>query len=215
MKNLVIFDLDGTLVDTINDLALACNHALEKEGYPTHHMSTYRFYVGNGVTKLIERALPSDVVTPEVVGRVRQHFMEYYDQHDTDNSKPYYGIPELVKQLNEMGIKLAVASNKYQTAVERIITTLFPDIPWVAVEGQKANVNVKPDPSIIFEILSKSPTPKQEVMIVGDSAVDMETARRVCVDSVGVTWGFRPESELIGAGADHIINSPSELLRYI
>ena len=215
MKSLVIFDLDGTLVDTINDLANACNHALEQEGFPTHHLSTYQFYVGNGVTKLIERALPSDAVTPETINRVRTRFMEYYDVHNVDASQPYYGISELVKQLVANGVKLAVASNKYQSAVEYICTTLFPDVPWVALEGQKPNVNVKPDPSIVFEILSKCPTPKQEVIMVGDSAVDIETARRACIESVGVTWGFRPESELVGARADHIIDRPMELLKYL
>lgn len=212
---LVIFDLDGTIVDTITDLATACNYALEEAGLPTHHVSTYQFYVGNGVTKLIERALPTDIVTPELVASVRSKFMEYYDQHGTDASKPYYGIPELLTRLKEMDVKMAVASNKYQNAVEHIVTTLFPDIPWVAIEGQKTGVNVKPDPSIIFEILTKCPTPKQQVMLVGDSAVDIETARRACINSVGVTWGFRPESELIAAGADHIIQSPNQLLQFI
>lgn len=212
MKSLVIFDLDGTLIDTIADLANACNHALQMEGFPTHHLSTYQYYVGNGVTKLIERALPSDAVTPELVSRVRAHFVDFYDRHSTDASKPYYGLPELLKRLNEMDVKMAVASNKYQSATEHVVKTLFPDIPWVALEGQKANVNVKPDPSVIFEILSKCPTPKSQVIMVGDSAVDMETARRACIESVGVTWGFRPESELVTAGADHIINSPAELL---
>lgn len=212
---LVIFDLDGTIVDTINDLATACNHALQESGFPTHHISTYQFYVGNGVTRLIERALPSESVNSDTVSAVRNIFMEYYDIHGTDASKPYYGIPELLKQLDAMEVKLAVASNKYQSAVERIVAKLFPEIPWVAVEGQKANVNVKPDPSVIFEILGKCPTPKKDVILVGDSAVDMETARRACIESVGVTWGFRPESELVAAGADHIINSPAQLLPLI
>lgn len=212
MKSLIIFDLDGTLVDTINDLAAACNHALSCEGFPTHHVSTYQYYVGNGVTKLIERALPADSVNPETISRVRNRFIEYYDLHDTDASRPYYGIEPVLKHFNNAGIRMAVASNKYQTAAERVIRTLFPDIPWVAIEGQKANINVKPDPSVIFEILSKCPTPKSEVLLVGDSAVDMETARRACVESVGVTWGFRPESELVAAGADRIIHAPSELI---
>lgn len=215
MKKLLIFDLDGTLVDTIADLAAACNYALRQCGFPTHHLSTYKFYVGNGVGKLIERSLPSEDASPEAISRVRQVFTEYYDEHNIDNSKPYDGIPELLKHLNDMGIKMAVASNKYQGATEHIITNLFPYIPWVAIEGQKSNINIKPDPSIVFQILSKSPTPKKDVIFVGDSGVDMETAQRACIDSVGVTWGFRPESELIANYAGHIIHKPAELLQII
>lgn len=212
MKKLVIFDLDGTLVDTISDLANACNYALSTMGFPTHHLSVYPFYVGNGVSKLIERSLPTDSRDKETIRNVRQKFTEYYDEHTIDLSHPYEGIPELVKRLNDHGIKMAVASNKYQRAVEKIIYGLFPDIPWVAVEGQKTDVPVKPDPSVVFEILSKSPTPKQDVIFVGDSGVDIETARRACVESVGVTWGFRPESELVEHHANFIINKPLELM---
>lgn len=215
MKNLIIFDLDGTLVDTIADLAAACNFALGTCGFPTHHLSTYKFYVGNGVGKLIERALPNEEANPENISKTWQAFMEYYDTHNTDNSKPYDGIQQLLRVLTDMGMKLAVASNKYQAAVERIIYTLFPDIPWVAVEGQKPNINIKPDPSVIFEILTKSPAPKSEVIMVGDSGVDMDTAHRAAIESVGVSWGFRPESELIEHYADHIIHKPEELLNLI
>lgn len=212
MKKLVIFDLDGTLVNTITDLAAACNHALQFAGYPTHHISAYQYYVGNGVTRLIERALPSDAATPETVNMVRQHFMEWYDLHCTDTSEPYPGVVDLLKQLREHDVKLAVASNKYQSASEKVIRTLFPDFEWVAIEGQKSGVPVKPDPSIVFEVLSKCPTPKADAVMVGDSAVDMETARRACIDSVGVTWGFRPQAELVQAGANHIIHSPAGFL---
>lgn len=215
MKQLVIFDLDGTLVDTIHDLAAACNYALQQNGFPTHHVSTYQFYVGNGVTRLIERALPTDALNPETVAKVRATFMEYYDLHLTDNSRPYEGIPELLDNLRRADVSLAVSSNKYHQATRKIISTLFPTIPWVAVEGQKTGVNVKPDPSIIFSILSQAPTPKSRVLLVGDSAVDIETARRACVESAGVTWGFRPESELVEAGADHIISRPAQLLTLI
>lgn len=213
--SLVIFDLDGTLINSINDLAAATNHALSILGYPTHHVSAYPYYVGNGVTKLIERALPSDVRTPDVIERARKEFMAYYDEHDTDESTPYPGIPELLRDLNDRGIRLAVASNKYQRAVELLVPHFFPDVPWVAVEGQKPGVPTKPDPSVVFEILSKSPTLKSEVLYVGDSGVDMVTASRAGVTSVGVTWGFRPESELVAAYADFIISQPDSLLSVI
>lgn len=212
---LVIFDLDGTLVNTIADLAAATNYALAEGGYPTHHLSAYPFYVGNGVTKLIERALPSDARCDGEIERVRGLFRRYYDNHLTDASTPYPGIPELLEELQARGIKMAVASNKYQAAVERIIDYFFPYVEWVAVEGQKQGVPTKPDPSIVFQVLLKSPTMKDAVIYAGDSGVDMETARRAGVESAGVTWGFRPESELAENYADNIISSPAQLLDLI
>ncbi|MDE6343756.1 MAG: HAD family hydrolase [Muribaculaceae bacterium] len=212
---LVIFDLDGTLVNTIADLASATNYALAAGGYPTHHMSAYPFYVGNGVTKLIERALPSEARNESEIERVRAFFKDYYDDHLTDSSAPYAGIPELLSELQSRGIRLAVASNKYQSAVERIVAHFFPTVAWVAVEGQKPGVPVKPDPSIVFQVLLNSPAPKDSVLYAGDSGVDMETAWRAGVESVGVTWGFRPESELAEYNACNIIGSPAQLLDII
>ena len=167
---------------------------------------------GNGEKKLIERALQSGRGTDEEVERWRDLCRGYYDGHCADDTKPYPGIPQLLDTLQAMGVKLAVASNKYRDAVRALIDRFFPSIEWVAVEGQKEGVPVKPDPSIVFDILSQSPTPKAEVLYVGDSGVDMETARRACVDSVGVTWGFRPMTELKAYHADHIINTPEAIL---
>lgn len=211
-KSLVIFDLDGTLLDTIRDLGEATNHALEATGYAPHSLEAYPLFVGNGVRRLIERALPEDARTDQTIARVRKHFEEYYDSHNCDNSHPYPGIPELLETLTDMDVKVAVASNKYQRAVTDLISHFFPDIPWVAVEGQKEGVPVKPDPSVVFEILGKCPTPKEKVLYVGDSGVDMETARRACVDSVGVTWGFRPVRELRQHQATHIATLPAAIL---
>ncbi|MCH5318933.1 MAG: HAD family hydrolase [Paramuribaculum sp.] len=213
MKELIIFDLDGTLVNTIADLAEATNYALGKCGYPLHSRESYPMMVGNGVLRLIERALPEDARTKETIEKVRSHFTEYYDEHCTDLSRPYPGMAELLKDLVDEGIKVAVASNKYQSAVDKIIRHYFPDIEWSAIEGHKAGMPVKPDPSIVFEILSIVPTRKQKVLYVGDSGVDMQTARRACVDSVGVTWGFRPEKELTDNFADRIVNNTDEIYR--
>lgn len=215
MKSLVIFDLDGTLLDTIVDLGMATNYALEQCGFQPHDLSLYPKMVGNGVRKLIERALPPDAVNDNTVDRIRSYFTEFYDQHSTDHSKPYPGIADLLDELKLRGINMAVASNKYQKAVEQLIRHCFPDIPWVAVEGQKEGVPVKPDPSIVFEILNKFPTPKDQILYVGDSGVDMETARRACVESVGVTWGFRPYKELRDHYAGHIVNTPDDILDII
>lgn len=211
MKNLVIFDLDGTLLNTIADLGDACNYALRTLGFSEHALATYNYMVGNGVRKLIERAEPdADQAT---LARLLDLFREYYDEHCTDHTTPYRGIPELLRDLTDKGVAVAVASNKYQAAVDRIVAHFFPDIPFVAVMGQVEDRPVKPDPSIVFAILNQFPTPKADVLYVGDSAVDMETARRACIDSVGVTWGFRPVSELRGAYADHIASSTADILQ--
>lgn len=211
MKKLVIFDLDGTLLDTISDLGAACNHALEQKGYRRHPIVAYRYMVGNGVRKLMERAQPD--ASPEEIDELLMYFREYYDEHCTDTTQPYEGISRLLQDLTDKGIAVAVATNKYQAAARKIIAHFFPEIPFVAVCGQVDDRPVKPDPSIDFAVLLEHPTPKQETMHVGDSAVDIETARRACVDSVGVTWGFRPSSELRKAHADHIVSSPAEILK--
>ena len=215
MKQLVIFDLDGTLLNTIQDLGAAANYALESCGFPVHEISAYPFFVGNGVTRLLERVLPESARNEENVARLREYFMAYYEDHKADYTTIYDGIKDLLTALVESGVKLAVASNKYHKAVVEMIKIYFPDVEWVAVEGQKADYPVKPDPSIVFDILSKSPTPKSQVLYVGDSGVDMETARRACVESVGVTWGFRPEKELREFYADNIVNHPTEILSIV
>lgn len=213
MKKLVIFDLDGTLLNTIADLGTATNYALEQCGFPTHPLSAYPRFVGSGITKLLERVLPESTRNHDTVERLRPFFMEYYGEHMTDLTEPYPGIPELLQQLNSRGIAVAVASNKYQAAVGELIAHFFPTVEWAAVEGQKEGVPVKPDPSIVFQILSKCPTPKAEVLYVGDSGIDMETARRACVESAGVSWGFRSVTELRDHFADHIVESTGQLLR--
>ncbi len=213
MKKLVIFDLDGTLLNTIYDLGEACNYALRKMGFAQHPIPAYNYMVGNGVKKLIQRAQPdADEAT---IMKLLENFREYYDVHCTDATKPYNGIPELLEELTARGVALAIASNKYQVATSKIVEYFFPSIPFVAVQGQRPNRPVKPDPSIVFDILSQHPTPKAEVMYVGDSAVDIETAKRACVMSVGVTWGFRPAAELREAHADQIVSAPADILKYL
>ena len=211
MKKLAIFDLDGTLLNTIEDLGYAANHALQAHGYPTHSIASYPFFVGNGVRRLIERVLPEDARTEATIDRLLITFKEYYNDHNTDYTKPYEGVPELLSLLSSRGVAIAVASNKYQAATEKLISHFFPTLSFIAVEGQKEGVPVKPDPSIVFEILAKAKTPKADTIYIGDSGVDMETARRACVDSVGVTCGFRPEKELVENHADTIVNSPGDI----
>lgn len=215
MKSLVIFDLDGTLLNTIDDLGAATNHALAMHSQPTHPIDAYERMVGNGVRKLIERALPSEYANDAYIDRLLIDFKHYYDEHLADATRPYPGIPELLKELAYRGIAVAVASNKYESAVRRLMDRFFPDVPFSAVCGNVEGVPTKPDPSIIFRVLTERPTPKSEVLYVGDSGVDMETARRACVDSVGVTWGFRPRRELVNSLAGSIITEPSEILSLV
>lgn len=212
MKKFVIFDLDGTLLDTIDDLGAAANHALESMGYPVHSIPSYRQMVGNGITRLIERALPDYARSEANVMAARNVFIEYYDGHCADATKPYPGIEDLLFELTQRGVSLGVTSNKYQRAVTKIISRYFADIPFKAVLGQTEGVPTKPDPSIVFHALSLCPTPKAECLYVGDSGVDIETARRACIESVGVTWGFRPVKELKANYADHIVSTPTEIL---
>ena len=215
MKRLVIFDLDGTLLNTIEDLGHAANYALEKNGFATHTLASYPFFVGNGVRRLITRVLPEEHRNDATIDKLLKDFREFYDEHCCDCTKPYPGMPELLRDLSDQGVQMAVASNKYDAAVQKIINHYFGDIDFVAIEGQKEGVNVKPDPSVVFAILAKARVPKREVLYVGDSGVDMETARRACVDSVGVTWGFRPEKELVESLADTIIHQPNDILGLI
>lgn len=213
MKKLVIFDLDGTLLNTISDLGNSCNYALRKMGFAEHPLGAYNFMVGNGVRKLMERAQPD--ADEDTINTLLGYFREHYDAHCTDTTKPYPGIPELLNELKEKGVSFAVATNKYESAARKIISHFFPDMPFVAVMGQIEERPPKPDPSIDFAILNEHPTPKSEVLHVGDSAVDIETARRACVESIGVTWGFRPVSELRRAYADHVVSKPEEIIKYV
>ncbi len=212
MKSLVIFDLDGTLLNTIDDLGTAVNHALKNMGYPEHAISSYPSMVGNGVRKLISRALPAEARNPQIIDRMLVHFRDFYDEHCTDLTHPYPGIEKVLSYLSAQNISLAVTSNKYQAAVTKIVYHFFPDANWKAVLGNKPGMPTKPDPSIVFEALNLCPTPKKDVLYVGDSGVDMETARRACIESVGVSWGFRHVHELREYYADHIIADPDEII---
>lgn len=216
MKQLAIFDLDGTLLNTIKDLGEAANYALDRNGFHTHSIASYPYFVGNGVRRLIERVLPEDArKKPTVIEAMLKDFKEYYNDNNTKLTKPYDGINELLLQLQEQGVKLAVASNKYQLATDKIINHFFPDIEWVAIEGQKEGIPIKPDPSIIFMILATAKIAKQDTIYIGDSGLDMEAARRACVDSIGVTWGFRPVKELKEYHANVIINKPQDIIPII
>ena len=215
MKHLVIFDLDGTLLNTIADLAQSTNYALKELGYPTHEEDAYRFMVGNGINKLFERALPEGEKTEANVLRVRQKFVPYYDLHNADKSLPYPGIPELLADLQTQGIQLAVASNKYQAAAEKLIAHYFPSIHFVAVFGQREGIPTKPAPTVVHEILKIADMTSTDTLYAGDSGVDMQTAINAGVTSCGVTWGFRPRTELEAFHPDYIVERAEEIARIV
>lgn len=215
MKKLVIFDLDGTLLDTIADLAESANYALKQLDYPTHPVDAIRTFVGNGINKLLERALPAHEQTEENIMRMRSHFVPYYDIHNADLSTPYPGIVSLLEDLQAKGILIAVASNKYQKATVKLVKQYFPNIDFVEILGQREGINVKPDPSIVFDILQKADVSKEDILYVGDSGVDMQTAINAGVDAVGVTWGFRPRAELESFRPMGLIDKAEDLLEFI
>ncbi|WP_303911567.1 HAD family hydrolase [Bacteroides mediterraneensis] len=215
MKKLVIFDLDGTLLNTIADLAAATNYALTQFGYPTHSTDAYRFFVGNGINKLFERALPEADRTPENVLRIRSKFVPYYNVHNADLSRPYPGIEDLLYQLQQHHIQIAVASNKYQEATAKLIGQYFPAIRFTAVFGQRENVPTKPDPQVVNEIIQLAGVSKEEVMYIGDSGVDMQTGLNAGVTTIGVCWGFRPKSELQEFHPDLLVEKPEDISRFL
>ena len=212
---MVIFDLDGTLINSVADLGQATNHALQLHGFPMHDLSKYNYFVGNGVTKLIERALPEQFRDEATIEKVKSGFLDYYMRHKTDLTRPYDGIPELLHALQEKGVKIAVASNKFIAGTQALVKGFFPDIDFCAVLGQREGVPIKPDPYIANEAMQLAGVGRGDCLYVGDTATDMQTASNAGLESVGVSWGFRPVSELKDAGAAHIIDKPAELLSLV
>ena len=209
----IIFDLDGTLLNTIDDLGYACNYALEKTGYPTFPIEDYPAKVGNGINNLIRRALPESERTEENILRVRAHFVPYYNDHNCDYTRPYEGIPELLATLKAQGHHLAVASNKYQAATEKIVNHFFPGL-FDVILGEREGIERKPNPQIVYDILSTLNI-KHSTLYIGDSLVDYETARNAHVPFVACSWGFVPRERLVEAGIEHIVDKPSELFQLI
>lgn len=197
MKKLVIFDLDGTLINTLADLAASTNYGLKLNHFPTHKVDEYRYFVGNGINKLFERALPEDDRTRDNILLIRKAFLEYYGAHIADMSRPYAGIPELLKKLKADGIMVAVCSNKYQEGSDKILKVSLPDIAFDTVHGQRDGVKTKPDPMIIHQIMDElGVNDEKEILYCGDSGVDAATAQNAGIDCCSVLWGFRPKTEM-------------------
>ncbi len=213
--NLIVFDLDGTLLNSLEDLADSANHVLSQHGFPTHPVDAYRYFVGDGVRKLIERILPEPERRESRIEACKREFVDYYDIHKEDKTAAYPGISELLLSLKGRGLKIAVATNKVHLAVEPLMRKYFPEVRFDVVLGQRDGIPVKPDPRILYDILEETGCEPSETMHVGDTATDMQLAYNAGVSSVGVLWGYRPLEELQAAGAEHIIRRPDELLELI
>lgn len=218
---LIIFDLDGTLINTIDDLGQACNHALSACGFPTHKIEDYPRLVGNGINKLIERALPEEHRQQATVLRLREYFVPYYDAHNCDLTHPYDGIPELLQALKAAGHTLAVASNKYQAATEKIVAQLFPNT-FDVVLGERDGIARKPDPQIVWDIVERTAQNTysaefsgKEILYIGDSLVDAETAKAANLPFIACTWGFCTTEQLQTAVPDYLVHHPSEILKLV
>lgn len=206
----IIFDLDGTLLDTLADLAASANHTIEKMGYPTHPLESYRYFVGNGVPKLLERCLPEDKRSEENILTARELFSGYYNVHFADKTKPYEGVPELLGSLKKSGVKMAVASNKSDEFTQSIVKKFFGDI-FDMVQGGKADVPKKPAPDIAFGIMERLGAVSENTYFAGDSNVDMYTAKNAGLTAIGCLWGFRTKEELVDGGADFLAEKPSDI----
>ena len=217
MYNTFIFDLDGTLLDTLQDLANSVNYALRQHGMPEHSIDDVRRFVGNGVRLLMERAVPDGARNPQfeaAFATFRQHYM----QHSLDNTRPYDGISELIHELKARGCQMAVVSNKMMAATQELVRHFFPDIPVAIGEHEAAGIRKKPAPDTVFEALrqlavSQEPTSQKPTAVyVGDSDVDIETARNSGLPCISVLWGFRDRDFLLAHGATTFAEHPLDIL---
>lgn len=212
MTKLVIFDLDGTLINTIEDLGTACNHALEMCGCPVRQMKEYNMLVGRGIYNLFRGALPEGMKTDVMTEKMKEYFIPYYDAHKCDKTVPYEGIISLLERLSGKGIRMAIASNKYQDGTEKLVRHFFGKFDFVKILGQRDGMPIKPDPEIVLEAMEAAGiTDNAEVIYAGDSDVDMQTGLNAGVRTIGVTWGFRTEEELMAYSPWHLARTPEEL----
>ena len=210
MFQTVIFDLDGTLLDTIRDLAGAGNHVCRENGWPEHTVEEYRKMVGDGIPNLVERFSPANCRSPLMMMSTLSQFSEYYGKHSMDETRPYDGIPALLAELRERGVKLAVCSNKADEFSQSIVEHYFPGV-FHMVLGKKKDIPTKPDPTGVRRILEQLGADGAATLYVGDSGVDMETARNAGLTACGVTWGFRSRQELESFSPRYLADTAAEL----
>lgn len=205
-----IFDLDGTLLSTLNDLASSTNYALRWAGMPERTIEEVCMFVGNGVKLLMERAIPEGVNNPkfeETYAKFREHYME----HNLDTTRPYDGVPELLHELKRRGKHLAIVSNKFYAATQDLAKHFFPDTIEVAI-GERENIRKKPAPDTVLEALRQLNVSKEDAVYIGDSDVDIMTAKNCGLPCISVLWGFRDKDFLIEHGGSLFVDKPIEIL---
>jgi len=210
---LAIFDLDGTLLNTLDDLADSTNYIMRQFGYPERTVEEVRKFVGNGIRKLLERSAPMGT-SPEEIDRMFVQFKEHYGAHCADKTKPYDGIMELLNALKKQGVKLAVVSNKADYAVKALCEQYFPEYFDVAV-GERVGIARKPAPDTVHEVLKNLQMEKSQAVYIGDSEVDVQTAKNAELNCIAVDWGFRDKKVLKEAGAETIVSTPEILFNYL
>lgn len=210
MYKLAIFDMDGTILDTLTDLASAINHALEACGFPARTVDEVRMFVGNGILKLVERAVPAGS-TQEEKDRVKAAFDAYYQEHCLDETRPYAGIVDVIRDLRSAGVKTACVSNKPDYGVQSLCDRFFPGLFDYAV-GMKPGMAVKPAPDAVYDVFDALKTEASEAVYIGDSDVDLMTAKNAGTDCISVLWGFRDKAFLTEHGAAVFAEKPEELL---
>ena len=205
----VLFDLDGTLLDTLDDLGAAVNSALSKRGLPLHDRASYQMKVGHGIRDLVTKSLPEEMRGDKVfIDECLADFKAYYTTHIDIHTRPYPGMPELLLKLHQNGVALAVASNKFQEGTEHLVCEFFPDVPFVAILGNRPGAPLKPDPRIVQEVLRAAGVAPEEAVLVGDSGTDMQTAANGGIDRIAVNWGYRP---MEGSPGIRVVDSAREL----
>lgn len=214
MIKAVLFDLDGTLVNSLADLATAGNHALVKLGCPIHRVDDYKYFVGHGLADLARRILPENKRDEDTKAQCLKILLEYYSEHFVDKTYAYEGMPQTIKALNDCGIKVAVASNKAQDMAELVVEKIYGNV-FELILGKRESFPVKPDPTMLLYAMEKLNVSPNECVFVGDSGMDMAAAVNAGALPVGVLWGFRTAEELNRNGAKFLANTSSELLNII
>jgi phosphoglycolate phosphatase len=209
-----IFDLDGTLVDTIDDIAAAVNRSLARRGFPVHDSAAYKIMVGNGFRNLVTKALPESARSEALIAELHAESAAEYDEHCLDRTRPYPGVPELLAGLEAAGIPMAILSNKPHAMTLKVAGGLFPSTRFALVRGETPEFARKPDPASALDAARRLGAAPRDVAYLGDSDVDMRTSRAAGMLALGAAWGFRGEAELVAAGAEAILSEPRDMLRY-
>lgn len=211
----IIFDLDGTILNTLEDLAAATNWVCARHGWPAHEVEEYQYFVGNGASKLLSRVVPDGVeLTDELHRQLLEEFTQRYNAHKEDKTTVYAGMPQALRRLKEAGLTLAVLSNKPHGAAYPVVERYYPGI-FDAVQGAVDGLPVKPDPTLLRRLMGELGATTGDTLFVGDSNVDIRTAKNGGLTGCGVLWGFRTRAELEAEGADFIVDTPAELAELI